>query len=105
MTWERLHRHRAVDLQQRTELVLYDSANVRTAHLSEGRDSFWEESIKFEGGGSFFYACFIVYTCLLLWLLIIRDTRYSANGTETLVISPMYDDDDDATSDFPSLLQ
>jgi len=100
----RLHSYGAVEPQQRTELVLNDSANVGTAHYCEGRDSFWKSPLSSGGGEvSFLYVCFIIYTCLLLRLRLIWDTLYSMNSTENLVTSPMYDGDD-ATSDFPSLL-
>lgn len=73
---------------------------------ARGRTVSGKSPLSSGGGGevgSFLYACFIIYTCLLLWLRLIWDTLYSISSIETLARSPMYDGVD-ATSDFPSLL-
>jgi len=57
----RLHSYGAVEPQQRTELVLNDSANVGTAHYCEGRDSFWKSPLSSGGGGGQLLICLFHY--------------------------------------------
>jgi hypothetical protein len=89
----RLHSYRAVEMQQRAELVLDDSSNVGHNPFERGEGQFLGrvQSVWPGGGAASYVLVFTIYTCPLLWLRLIWDIMYSISCIETLALSPMYD--------------